>query len=52
VQRLPARSEDDLHGGLGHLSVLAVGHVTAMIVAALGGSLLVWRRSFPARSSL
>ena len=34
----------DIFGGLSQLSVSAVGHVTAMIVAAVGGSLLVWRQ--------
>ena len=34
-----------IFGGLSQLSVAAVGHVTAMIVAAVAGSLLVWRRA-------
>ena len=34
----------NIFGGLSRLSVAAVGHVTAMIVAAVAGSLLVWRR--------
>jgi len=34
----------NIFGGLSQLSVPAVGHVTAMIVAAGAGSLLVWRR--------
>jgi hypothetical protein len=33
----------DIFGGLSQLSVPAVGHVTAMIVAAVGGGLAVWR---------
>src|SRR5215469_2116851 len=33
-----------IFGGLTQLSVPAVGHVTAMVVAAVAGSLLVWRR--------
>ena len=32
-----------IFGGLSHLDVQAVGHVTAMAVAAVGGSLLVWQ---------
>lgn len=35
----------NIFGGLSQLSVPAVGHVTAMIVAAVAGSLLVWRRA-------
>lgn len=34
----------NIFGGLSHLDVAAVGHVTAMTVAAVGGSLLLWRR--------
>jgi hypothetical protein len=34
----------NIFGGLSQLSVPAVGHVTAMVVAAVAGSLLVWRR--------
>jgi hypothetical protein len=33
----------NIFGGLSHLDVAAVGHVTAMSVAAVGGSLLVWQ---------
>jgi len=33
----------DIFGGLSNLNVSAVGHVTAMIVGAVGGGLLVWR---------
>jgi hypothetical protein len=33
----------DIFGGLSHLDVAAVGHVTAMTVAALCGSLLAWQ---------
>ncbi len=33
----------NIFGGLSHLDVQAVGHVTAMTVAAVGGSLLVWQ---------
>jgi hypothetical protein len=33
----------NIFGGLSQLNVSAVGHVTAMIVAGIGGSLLVWR---------
>jgi hypothetical protein len=33
----------NIFGGLGHLYVTAVGHVTAMAAAAVGGSLLVWQ---------
>jgi membrane associated rhomboid family serine protease len=33
----------NIFGGLSHLDVAAVGHVTAMTVAAVGGSLLVWQ---------
>ena len=35
----------NIFGGLSQLSVAAVGHVTAMIVAAVLGSLLAWRRA-------
>jgi hypothetical protein len=35
----------NIFGGLNQLSVAAVGHVTAMIVAAVLGSLLAWRRA-------
>ena len=34
-----------IFGGLSSLDVSAVGHVTAMIVAAVLGSLLAWRRA-------
>ncbi len=34
----------NIFGGLSQLSVPAVGHVTAMIVAAGAGSVLVWRQ--------
>ncbi len=34
----------DIFAGLGHLDVSAVGHVTAMAVGAVGGSLLLWQR--------
>jgi hypothetical protein len=34
----------DIFGGLSSLNVSAVGHLTAMIVGAVGGSLLVWQR--------
>jgi hypothetical protein len=34
----------DIFGGLSNLNVAAVGHVTAMTVAAIGGSLLAWQR--------
>jgi hypothetical protein len=40
----------NIFGGLSQLSVSAVGHVTAMIVAAVAGSLLVWRRRARART--
>ena len=33
----------NIFAGLSHLDVMAVGHVTAMTVAAVGGSLLVWQ---------
>jgi hypothetical protein len=33
----------DIFGGLSRLDVAAVGHVTAMTVAAIGGSLLAWQ---------
>jgi len=33
----------NIFGGLSDLDVAAVGHVTAMTVAAAGGSLLVWQ---------
>lgn len=33
----------DIFGGLSNLDVAAVGHVTAMTVGAVGGSLLVWQ---------
>ena len=33
----------NIFGGLSHLDVQGVGHVTAMTVAAAGGSLLVWQ---------
>jgi len=33
----------NIFGGLSDLDVAAVGHVTAMSVAAVGGSLLVWQ---------
>ena len=33
----------NIFGGLSDLDVAAVGHVTAMTVAAVGGSLLVWQ---------
>jgi hypothetical protein len=39
-----------IFGGLSQLSVPAVGHVTAMIVAAVAGGLLVWRRRARART--
>ena len=35
----------NIFGGLSQLSVAAVGHVTAMIVAAVLASLLAWRRA-------
>ncbi len=35
----------NIFGGLSQLRVAAVGHVTAMIVAAVLGSLLAWRRA-------
>jgi membrane associated rhomboid family serine protease len=34
----------DIFAGLSNLDVSAVGHVTAMTVGAVGGSLLVWQR--------
>jgi hypothetical protein len=34
----------DIFAGLSNLDVAAVGHVTAMTVGAVGGSLLVWQR--------
>jgi Na+/phosphate symporter len=34
----------NIFGGLSQLSLAAVGHVTAMIVAAIVGTFLVWRR--------
>jgi hypothetical protein len=34
----------DIFGGLSSLDVAAVGHLTAMIVGVVGGSLLVWQR--------
>jgi hypothetical protein len=34
----------DIFGGLSSLNVSAVGHLTAMIVGAAGGGLLVWQR--------
>lgn len=40
----------NIFGGLSQLSVPAVGHVTAMIVAAGAGSLLVWRRRAQVRT--
>ncbi len=39
-----------IFGGLSQLSVSAVGHVTAMVVAAVAGGLLVWRRRGRART--
>jgi len=33
----------NISGGLSHLDVAAAGRVTAMTVAAAGGSLLVWQ---------
>ena len=33
----------NIFGGLSDLDVAAVGHVTAMTVAAISGSLLVWQ---------
>jgi hypothetical protein len=39
-----------IFGGLSQLSVPAVGHVTAMIVAAVADSLLLWRRRARARA--
>jgi hypothetical protein len=41
----------NIFGGLSQLSVSAVGHVTAMIVAAVLGSLLAWRRARAAREN-
>ena len=40
----------NIFGGLSQLSVPAVGHVTAIIVAAVAGSLLVWHRRARART--
>ncbi len=40
----------NIFGGLTQLSVSAVGHITAMIVAAIGGTLLVWRMRRPHRA--
>jgi len=34
----------DIFGGLSSLDVAAVGHLTAMVVGVVGGSLLVWQR--------
>ena len=34
----------DIFGGLSSLNVSAVGHLTAIIVGVVGGSLLVWQR--------
>jgi hypothetical protein len=34
----------NIFGGLSQLNLAAVGHVTAMIVAAIVGTFLVWRR--------
>jgi membrane associated rhomboid family serine protease len=34
----------DIFAGLSNLDVAAVGHVTAMTVAVIGGSLLAWQR--------
>jgi hypothetical protein len=34
----------DIFGGLSHLDVSAVGHVTASVVGAVGGGLLLWQR--------
>lgn len=34
----------DIFGGLTSLAVAAIGHVTAMVVAAVLGSVLLWRR--------
>ena len=34
----------DIFGGLSSLNVSAVGHLTAMIVGVVGGSILVWQR--------
>jgi hypothetical protein len=39
----------DIFGGLSSLNVSAVGHLTAMIVGAVGGSLLVWQRRWQHR---
>jgi len=48
-----------IFAGLSQLNVSAVGHLTAMIVAGIGGSLLVWRlrragplREHPARAGV
>jgi membrane associated rhomboid family serine protease len=34
----------DIFGGLSNLDVSAVGHVTAAVVGAVGGGLLIWQR--------
>jgi hypothetical protein len=34
----------DIFGGLSHLNVPAVGHLTAMTVGAIGGGALIWQR--------
>jgi len=34
----------NIFGGLSQLNLAAVGHVTAVIVAAIVGTSLVWRR--------
>lgn len=34
----------DIFGGLSHLNVPAVGHLTAMVVGAMAGGVLLWRR--------
>ena len=34
----------DIFGGLSHLNVPAVGHLTAMAVGAIGGGALIWQR--------
>lgn len=39
----------NIFGGLSHLEVTAVGHTTAMIVAAISGSLLAWQARRRAR---
>jgi membrane associated rhomboid family serine protease len=41
----------NIFGGLSQLSVSAVGHVTAMIVAAVLGSVLALRRARAARET-